>query len=452
MKLKIIVTLVISLMIFSLACNNQKNNNKLTINKYPERVKKSVIYEVNIRQYTEEGSFVAFEKHLPRLQKLNVDILWMMPIFPVGEKNRKGSLGSYYSVKNYTEVNPNFGTKEDFKKLVEDAHNKGMLVILDWVANHTSFDNPWIEEHSEWYTHDKKGNIISPVSDWSDVADLNYDNKQMRNAMVDAMKYWLENFDVDGFRCDVAFMVPTDFWDSARVELDKVRPMFMLAEAETPELMNKAFDMYYSWNFYHLMNDIAAGTKKASDILNYFDEDSVKFPNRSFRMTFTTNHDENSWNGTVFERMPDSYKTFAALTYVVPGMPLIYSGQEDGLNKRLRFFDKDTIVWKHNDVTDLYEKLGKLKTTYSALYNFSFASKIIPVATDNNDNIFAFVRKNKEDNVFCVFNLSKNPVDFKILDKKIDGKYSNFMTGDSEEIFNNKTIHFEPWEFKILVK
>ncbi len=454
MKTKLIVSLILSIILISTvsSCKSEKNSVKLTKNNYPERVKKSVIYEVNIRQYTPEGTFVAFEKQLPRLQKLGVDILWLMPIFPVGEKNRKGSLGSYYSIKNYTETNPEFGTKKDLKKLVDDAHSKGMLVILDWVANHTSFDNPWIKEHPDWYNHDSLGNIISPVPDWSDVADLNYNNKNMRNAMVDAMKYWVKDFDIDGFRCDVAFMVPTDFWDSARVELDKLKPMFMLAEAEKPALMTKAFDMYYSWNLYHLMNDIASGKKHASEIIKYIREDSTKFPKRSFRMTFTSNHDENSWNGTVYERMPDSYKTFAVLTYVLPGMPLIYSGQEACLNKRLKFFDKDTIDWKNCDMTSLYQKLDNLKHSHSALYNFSFASKMIPIETSDDTNILAFVRKNADDEVLCLFNLSKNPANIQIFDKEFNSQYTDFFSNKKIDLSSLKSIYLKPWEYKILIK
>ena len=273
----------------------------------------------------------------------------------------------------------------------------------------------------------------------------------MRNAMVDAMKYRVENFDIDGFRCDVAFMVPTDFWDSARVELEKVKPMFMLAEAEQADLMNKAFDMYYSWDLFHLMNDIAAGKKNAAEVVNYINTDSAKFPNRSFRMTFTTNHDENSWNGTVFTRMPDSYKIFAALTYTLPGMPLIYSGQEVGLDKSLRFFDKDTIDWKDSELTTFYQKLNKLKHDYSALANFKFASPMIVVETNNEQNILAFVRKNDNDEILCIYNLSANPIDFKISDDKYFGKYKNYMSNSDCEISDSR-LHLEAWNFKILVK
>jgi len=280
---------------------------------------------------------------------------------------------------------------------------------------------------------------------------LNYDNQDMRNAMVEAMKYWVEYFDIDGFRCDVAFMVPTDFWDSARVELEKVKPMFMLAEAEHPDLMNKAFDMYYSWDLFHLMNDIAAGKKNAAEVVNYVNNDSAKFPERAFRMTFITNHDENSWNGTVFTRMPESNKAFAALIYTLPGMPLIYSGQEVGLDKSILFFDKDTIVWKDSELSDFYTKLNKLKHEHSALWNFSFAGQMIVVGTNNDQNILAFVRKNADDELLCIYNLSANPVDFKISDEKYYGKYKSYMS-DSDCEISDSSLHLEAWNYKILVK
>ncbi len=429
----------------------QTNQDSVKTVIYPDRIKKSVIYEVNIRQYTPEGTFKAFEKHLPRLKNLGVDILWFMPIQPIGMKNRKGSLGSYYSIQNYTKVNPEYGTADDFKQLVEEAHKLGMIVLIDWVANHTAWDNPWINEHPDWYVHNDKGEIVSPVPDWTDVADLNYDNHQMRKAMVDAMKFWLENFDIDGFRCDVAMMVPTDFWDSARVELDKVKPVFMLAESgiDDPDLMKTAFDMNYSWNFYHLMNDIAKGDKKASDLPAVFKEEKNKLPSRTIRMRFTSNHDENTWNGTVFERMPDSYKTFAALTFVVPGMPLIYGGQEACLNKRLKFFDKDTIEWKNCDMTELYKKLIEIRRNNTALWTNPFGADM-QIINVNNPDIFIFTRQKDDNKVLCIFNLSKTEQKISIPDSLYDN-YTNALTNENFNL-TDKNLELTPWGFLILIK
>lgn len=456
---KIIILIIPVFFILTISCNNEtdknnkKDNLKLTINKFPERTKKSTIYEVNIRQYTPEGTITAFEKHLPRLKKMGVDILWLMPIFPISEKYRKGSLGSYYAVANYKKVNPKFGTEKDLHHLIETAHKDSMLVILDWVANHTGWDNPWITEHPDWYTHDSIGKIISPVPDWTDVADLNYDNKNMRNEMVNSMKYWLTDFDVDGFRCDVAMMVPTDFWDSTRIELNKVKPVFMLSEAEQPDLMKHAFDMNYSWNFYHIMNEIAKKKQNADSLRKYFENDTKIYPRKVYRMTFTSNHDENSWNGTVYERMPESYKTFAALTFVAPGMPLIYSGQEAGLKKRLKFFDKDTIDWTNLKMQDFYTKLISLKKENSALWNGEAGSSAYFINTSNPEQIISFIRKKDNNKVLVIMNLSDKKTNFNYLNnnKKVQGYYTEYFTKKEIDIEPNKNYILKPWEYKVLI-
>jgi len=454
----VFLLMLVSFFIFASCKNDKKSEDKtmkdsvkLTINKYPERIQKSIIYEVNIRQFSTEGTFAAFEKEIPRLKELGVEILWLMPIQPVGLKNRKGSLGSYYSVQNYTEVNPEFGSKDDFERLVKTAHENGMLVILDWVANHTAFDNPWITAHPEWYTQDSLGNIKSPVDDWSDVADLNYDNKEMRAEMIKSLEYWIKEFDVDGYRCDVAFMCPTDFWNDVRVALDKVKPVFMLAEAEHPELMESAFDMCYTWDLHHLMNDIAKGTKRGVDLIDYFLDDPTKFP-KGMRMVFTSNHDENSWNGTEFERMPDCYKTFAVFSYVVPSMPLIYTGQEACLDKRLKFFDKDTIDWKECDMTELYKKLAKLKQDNKALWNGTYGSPLVFAATVNNENITSFIRQKDDNKILVLMNLSKKPTEVKYTDENAFGTYKEYFTGKEIVIEKNKSYKLQPWEYWVLIK
>ncbi|RLD52270.1 MAG: alpha-amylase [Bacteroidetes bacterium] len=449
MKKSIIHILIIALIFGS--CNSQTND-KLTINKYPERTDKSNIYEVNIRQYTPEGTIKAFEKHLPRLKKTGVDILWLMPIFPISQKNRKGSLGSYYAVANYKKLNPEFGTEDDLHQLIETAHKDSMLVILDWVANHTGWDNSWITEHPDWYTHDSTGQIIPSVPDWTDVADLNYDNKDMRNEMVNSMKYWLTDFDVDGFRCDVAMMVPTDFWDSARIELDKVKPVFMLSEAEQPDLIKTAFDMNYAWNFHHIMNEIAKGKQNADSLRKYFENDPKTYPPKVYRMAFTSNHDENSWNGTVSERMPNSYKTFAALTFVAPGMPLIYSGQEAGLNKRLRFFDKDTIDWSHLEMQDFYAKLIKLKNENKALWNGKAGSPAYFINTSNPEQILTFKRIKDNNTILVIMNLSDKEATFNYLEKDFERTFTEYFTGKEMQIKPHENYSLKPWEYQILIE
>jgi glycosidase len=455
--------LILILTVFALifgSCKSQgeqketkKEPVKLTVNKFPERTEQSNIYEVNIRQYTPEGTFKAFEKHIPRLQKMGVDILWLMPIFPISEKNRKGSLGSYYSVADYKKVNPLFGTEEDFTSLIKTAHDNHMLVILDWVANHTGWDNPWMTEHPDWYTKDAKGNFTPPIgTDWSDVADLNYDKPEMRKAMIDAMKYWVTQYDVDGFRCDVAGMVPTDFWNTAREELDKVKPVFMLAEAEQLDLHEKAFDMGYAWNLHHIMNEIAKGKKNADSLRSYFEKDQKDYPQEVYRMSFTSNHDENTWKGTEYERMPDSYKTFAVLTFVGPGFPLIYSGQEAGLDKRLRFFEKDTIEWKQSEMEDFYTKLIALKKNNKALWNGEAGSPAYFINTSNPKQIFTFKREKDGNTVLVVMNLSSKPAKFKYIEKDIERTYSEYFTGKEMKIKPQMSYSMQPWEYMVLIE
>ncbi len=421
--------------------------------KHLEWTRNANIYEVNIRQYTPEGTFDAFRKHLPRLKNMGVDILWLMPVFPVGEKNRKGSLGSYYAVKDYHGINPEFGTKEDLHELIEEAHQLGMKVILDWVANHSAWDNIWATEHPEYYEKDEHGNFISPY-DWTDVISFDYNNGEMREAMTEALKYWVRDFDIDGYRCDVAGMVPTDFWNNARRELDEIKPVFMLAEDEdNVDLLREAFDMNYSWKLHHLMNDIARENKKATEIWNYYEWNDSVFAPDMYRMTFTSNHDENSWNGTVKERMGEKASdAFAVFTFVAPGFPLIYSGQEAGLDKRLRFFDKDTIDWNNLSKESFYTKLVELKHSNPALWNGVAGGEFIPLSKGINDDILAFYRQKENNKILVLMNLSQNPHYFKLENEQLTGNYTNFETGESFHFTGKHRWHLDPWEYVILIK
>ena len=408
----------------------------------------AVIYEVNIRQYTPEGTFKAFSNHLPRLKELGVDILWLMPIHPIGEQNRKGTLGSYYSIKDYKGVNPEYGTIEDFKALVTKAHELGLKVIIDWVANHSSWDNAWVIEHPDWYAKDSLGNMYAPF-DWTDVAQFDYSNQGLREAMKEAMTYWVREADIDGFRCDVAGMVPVDFWESAREALDSIKPVFMLAEDEdVSALLEKAFNCNYGWNFHHHMNKIAQGNEKASDLTVWFESLSRKVPEGAFQMHFTTNHDENSWNGTVFERMGEAYKTMAVLTFTVEGMPLIYSGQEAGLSKRLEFFEKDLIDWSDLSMNAFYKELIRLKKENEALWNGSYGGKLELIATDHPDEVLMFTRQSGNNQVIAIFNLSGNEVEVSA-ETAISGQYPDFFTGNIVTLplhgFNLK-----PWEYRVI--
>jgi hypothetical protein len=415
-------------------------------------IKSASIYEVNIRQFSEEGSFREFEKHLPRLKSMGIDVIWLMPIHPIGSENRKGGLGSYYAVKEYKKVNPEFGTLEDFKKLVNKAHELGMKIILDWVANHSSPDNIWLEHgHKDWYTLDSLGNIQPTLgTDWWDVADLNYDNAEMRKEMISSMKYWISETDIDGFRCDVAGWVPIDFWVEARKELESVKPVFMLAEAEGSQ-MYEAFDMTYGWEFHHIMNQIFQGDKGIEDIYTYFNKDSKN--SSQLQMHFTSNHDENSWNGTVMERMGDSRFAFAVLAATIEGMPLIYNGQETSLDKRLRFFDKDTINWAKMDLVEFYTKIFALKESNSALWIGEGQGRMELLTNVFDDySVLAFKRINAKNEVICIFNLSSEEVNFTNDVEYKYRKYTDLFSNQKVNLKRKKTMSFGPWEYRVYYK
>lgn len=431
----------------------------------PELADNAVIYEVNIRQYSPEGTFNAFTSDIPKLKKMGVKILWLMPIHEIGLKNRKATgdksieqitdpkekekyLGSYYSVKDYRSINPKFGTKADLAKLIQTAHENGIYVILDWVPNHTAWDHPWVTAHNDYYTHDKAGKMVAPF-DWTDVADLNYDNKEMRKAMVADMKYWLTDFNVDGFRCDVAGEVPTDFWDATKVELNKVKSIFLLAEAEKPELLKNAFDMQYAWEAHHLFNQIAKGEKTAKDFDAYMTKIDTVLQKDDIYLNFTSNHDENSWNGSEYERMGDAVETFAALSFMMPGMPLIYCGQEYDLKKRLRFFEKDTIPHTVGKMGAVYEKLGALKANNVALHGGKVKAAYQRLTTSNDTNILAFAREKDGKKVIYVANMSKKPTTFTL---PLAGNFVDYMSGEKIQLTPNQSHNFKPWEYKIFIQ
>lgn len=414
-----------------------------------EWAKNASIYEVNIRQYTPEGTLNAFAEHLPRLKELGVDILWLMPVTPISEKNRKGTLGSYYAVQDYQKVNPEYGTMDDLKALVKKAHEMGFKVILDWVANHTGWDNPLIEQHPDWYTQ-KDGKIVSPVEDWSDVADLNYDNRDMRNYMIESLKFWVKEADVDGYRCDMAGMVPTDFWEEARVALDSVKPLFMLAEAWEPELTQKAFDACYGWDLHHLMNDLAQGKKDGSALQAYFAKVDTLYPARTIIMNFIDNHDENSWSGYVKERMGDAHKVYAVMSYTVPGMPLIYTGQEAGLNKRLQFFEKDPVDWAvDTTLASFYRQLNDLKQGNAALAAGLEKGTFRILKQDNEQGIFAFERSAGDNQVIVILNLTGQNQNVH-LETPVTGTFRDYFAGVDAGI--PQQFDLDGNSFKVFVK
>ncbi len=366
---------------------------------HPEWTKDKNIYEVNIRQYTEQGTINAFRAHLPRLKAMGVDILWLMPIHPIGEIERKGTLGSQYASQDYLELDPHLGDKNDLKQLIEDAHQQGMYVILDWVANHTAWDNVWTKQHPAWYKRTEEGELYpytfteGKVTEyWTDVVGLDYNQKPLWQAMTDAMAYWVKEFDFDGFRCDVAGLVPTPFWEFATEQLNQIKHLFMLAEWSSSDLHEKAFDMTYDWDFYDLMGEVATGDKGASDIAGYVAQVHQQYPSDAYRMLFTTNHDKNSWEASDSEYFGESFIAFSVLAATVYGMPLIYSGQESGLDKRLEFFEKDPIDWKQFEHEDFYRELLTLKRNNPALWNGDYGAKPHFVET-GNERVVSFVRE-----------------------------------------------------------
>ena len=412
----------------------------------------AVIYEVNLRQFTPSGTINEFVPQMDRLKEMGVKILWFMPIQPIGVKNRKGSLGSYYSIKDYMAINPEHGTMEDWVVMVKKAHQLGMKVILDWVGNHTAFDHAWITSHPEYYTKDEKGNIIPPVADWSDVADLNYDNKEMRKAMTEAMKFWLRATDIDGFRCDVAEMIPVDFWQECIRELKQAkRDIFMLAEGEKANLHDKAFDATYTWNLFGSLNDIAAGKKTVKAIDDYL-ATQAEYPASAIRMYFTSNHDENSWHGSNWEKMGDKSKAFSVLTYALKGMPLIYAGQEADMRKRLRFFDKDTIDFKNLSLNDFYTRLNKLKSTEPALMHGERAGELVRLKTGSDEQVFACLRKKDTSKVLFIVNLSGKKSKVKLENEDLTGDWIDIFDAKGTPV-PSKSIYsttLEPWTYQVL--
>lgn len=373
------------------------------------------IYEVNLRQFTPEGTINAFDKHLPRLQHMGVKIIWLMPIQPIGVQNRKGTLGSYYSIRDYTAVNPEFGTTADLRRMVAHAHKLGMKVILDWVANHTAWDHPWVTAHPDWYKTDETGKIVSVrfgtapnFEEWTDVVALDYTKPGVADAMIAAMKHWVRVADIDGFRCDVAMLVPEPFWARARTELDAIKPMFMLAEADDPRLQQRAFDMTYHWTLHGLLVDIAKGRKTADDLRSFYARPEPGFAPDDWRMNFTSNHDKNSWDGSDTELFGAGFKAFAVLAATLPGMPLIYDGQESNLDKRLKFFEKDPIEWKDYPLAGFYRDLLALKRDNPALWNGTSGAPI-EILPAGSPDVFAFRRTRGANRVTVVVNLSPRP-------------------------------------------
>lgn len=422
--------------------------------KTPDWAKNSAIYELNIRQYTPEGTFNAVRPHLDRLAEMGVDIIWLMPIHPISKTKRKGTLGSYYAVSGFRDVNPEYGTKRDLQVLITDMHNKGMKVLIDWVPHHTGWDHPWITEHPEYYSKDSLGNIIDPINEetgqpwgWTDVAELKLDNQEMRNAMIGDMAYWVKEIGIDGFRVDHAHGLPDDFWDQASDSLARLgTPIFMLAEGEETRLRNtENFVMTYAWKFHHAMNDVAQGKRTVAIFDTLLQRDRETYTH-GYHMYFTSNHDENSWQGTEMERMGDGHKAFAVLASTIDGMPLIYSGQEEPIKRRLEFFEKDPIIWTDYAYKDFYKTLLDLKQRNIALWNGGYGGPSQRI--NEHDHVYAFKRERDNQKVVVIINLSATPQSTVL--SEATGQLRDVFTGKVTEIQAKMTVELKPWEYRVL--
>ena len=419
----------------------------------PEWSKNAAIYQINTRQFTPEGTFAAAAEQLPRLRDLGVTIVWLMPIHEIGAENRKGTLGSPYSVKDYFSVNPEFGTLDDFRNFVDRAHELGLYVIIDWVANHTAWDNPLREQHPDWYERDWKGDFRpTPWWDWSDIINLDYAKPEVRRYMTEALKYWVQEANIDGYRCDVAGDVPIEFWNNARRELDVIKPVFMLAEWEGRDLHAEAFDMTYAFSWYEAVADIAAGKKTLDRLIRYYARDFSRFPEGGMRMVFVSNHDKNSWEGTQFEVFGDALEAAIALTVVGEGMPLIYNGQEAGNEKRLEFFEKDPIEWREHPIGELYRKLLALQKENTALWNGAWGAPMIRVPNDAMEHVISFVRQNSDDKVFAAFNMSGSAQVVQFEESLYHGGYADVANDERVTLDAETRIELPPWGYKVFVQ
>jgi glycosidase len=426
---------------------------------HPAWSRASVMYEINVRQYTPEGTLKALQAHLPRLKQLGVDILWLMPVQPIGVKNRKGKLGSYYAIADYTAVNPELGTEADFKALVDAAHAQGFKVILDWVANHTAHDHEWVAAHRDYHERNADGSLVNArdnegkETDWTDVAELDYDNAAMREAMIGEMKWWIDRMGIDGFRCDVAGGVPMDFWTDARKALKAVRPdLFLLAEAEDPKF-HAAFDATYGWELHHLLNAVAQGKRPTSALDAYFAKDARLYGPDAYRLYFTSNHDENSWQGSEIERMGANHVPAFVLAATAQGsMPLLYTGQEVSLRKRLRFFEKDTVDWSGRSLASFYSAMFDLKHTQSALANGPWGGAQTKLETNGSNRVYAFTRTRDANTVLVAVNFGDAPASVRYSGLAPAGAYADWFSKAPADLAATGRLTIPANGYRVLVR
>lgn len=440
-----------------ISCNNTESThtNQPGVNKvdlvdgHPGWLQQGNIYEVNVRQYTPEGTFKAFQSHLPRLKEMGVQTLWFMPIQPIGKEGRKGMLGSYYAISDYRSVNPEFGTMEDWKALVKTIHGMDMKVIIDWVPNHTAPDHPWVKSHPEFYIRDSATGIPvhQPGTDWTDTRKLDFKNAQIADSMIAVMKYWVTETGIDGYRCDHAQGQGEAFWKRCNAELKALnRGLLMLAEAEDEWVYDAGFDMSYGWKFFHKAVSVAAGKRPANSLDSVLQEWDSVFPPTATFLHFTSNHDENSWNKADYGTMPGaSHAPFAVLTQTIKqSVPLIYSGQEEPVLDSISFFYKDTISFSRLERAAFYKTLLHLRKNNKALSaNASFKK----LHTDNDQAMYVFEREKEGHKVLVLLNLSNTSLIFKWNGQPSAAEWTNVFSGAKEPVM--KITGMEPWGYAV---
>lgn len=396
----------------------------------PEWSRDAVLYQINTRQFTEEGTFRAAREELPRLKELGVDILWLMPIHPIGAENRKGTLGSPYSVKDYYDVNPEFGTKAEFKAFVDAAHAQGFKVILDLVANHTAWDNELRKQHPDWYEKTWDGDFRpTPWWDWSDIIDLDWSEPGVREHVGKAMEMWVRDYGVDGYRADVAGYVPVDFWETMRNRLTAIRPVFMLGEVQETAFHRGAFDATYAWDWHNTSKNVAKGNADATAFYGYYAENESLWPREAMRMTYIENHDSNAWEGTLRENYGANLEAMTALSFTGEGLPLVHNGMEACNSKRLEFFEKDPIDWSQGadcEYGALVKDLIAFRKANPALANGRWGARMAKVETDKPQQVLAWVRQSDGNKVLGLFNFSGAPVEVTFADGLPAGTYREF--------------------------
>lgn len=427
--------------------------NKVTI-EHPEWSRDAVLYQINTRHFTEEGTFKAAQEGLPRLKELGVEILWLMPIHPIGEENRKGTLGSPYSVLDYYGVNPEFGTEEEFRAFVDAAHAQGFKVILDLVANHTAWDHPLRSEHPDWYEKTWDGDFRpTPWWDWSDIIDLDWSKPGVREHVGGAMEYWVREFDIDGYRADVAGYVPLDFWETARARLDAIKPVFMLGEVQQSGFHHAAFDATYAWDWHNTTKNVAQGKGNATSFYGYYAENESLWPREAMRMTYIENHDSNAWEGTMEENYGDALEAMTALSFTGEGLPLIHNGMEACNAKRLEFFERDPIDWSQGDGCDYGNLLARLidfRKANPALENGQWGAVMQKVENSSPEQLFAWVRQEDGNKVLGLFNMSGRALEATFSDALPEGEYTDFANGEAVVIGEGHKVELPAWGYRLL--